>query len=104
MKEKPSKRVVIINDIASDSIEQAIFILRNAGIQGCGGGTPTIVQEAQRVINAYVETMEKTQQKISRQERKERRKSRKHLWGRVLLALLPLAVFCSAIGLALYLL
>ncbi len=66
MKEKKPKKVVIINDIDSESIEKAILILRN-------GGNPEpqsyhIVTEAQEIINAYRKTVEKTQSDISRKE------------------------------------
>lgn len=71
MKTNPSKKVVIINDIHSDTIEQAIFILRSAGEPQCGvssSGTH-MVQEAQRVINAYVKTIEKARCGVNKKEK-----------------------------------
>lgn len=52
---KSSRRVVIINNIKSDKIEQAIFILR--------GGTEQkpdrfIVREAQEIIDNYIRRIE----------------------------------------------
>ena len=102
MKEKPSKKVVIINDIASESIEQAIFILRNGGSFSSAGGTATVVQEAQRIINAYAETMETAHAKLSRREKKEKRRIILQKWGHILLALLPFITFGIGIGLAFY--
>ena len=72
MKEKNSRRVVIIEDIDSNAIEQAIFILRNNGSSHVPG-KGTIVREAERIINAYVHTLERTQAGIGRKERKSRR-------------------------------
>ncbi|MBE5041094.1 hypothetical protein [Ructibacterium gallinarum] len=58
MKEKKSKNVVIIRDIESDTIEQAIFILRGAGspsaLQDSGY---RIVTDAQNIIDAYSKTL-----------------------------------------------
>lgn len=71
MNEKNSRRVVIIEDIDSNSIEQAIFILRNNGsVEKPKKGT--IVREAERIINAYVQTLERTQAGISRKEKRRR--------------------------------
>lgn len=51
------KQVVIVNDIKSDSIEQAIFILRDknisASVASSGGD---IVLEAERIINSFLST------------------------------------------------
>lgn len=74
MGEKNSRRVVIIEDIDSNSIEQAIFILRNNGtIEKQGRGT--IVREAERVINAYVQTLEKAQIGMGRKEIRSRKRN-----------------------------
>lgn len=52
------KRAVIINNIKSGMIEQAIFILKapaGESLAGAGGG---IVAEAQEIINSYIDTIE----------------------------------------------
>ena len=74
MNGKNSRRVVIIEDIDSGSIEQAIFILRN-------NGSPekpekgAIVREAERIINAYVQTLERTKVGLGRKEERSRRRN-----------------------------
>ena len=73
MKDKQSKKVVIINDIKSDAIEQAILILRSSG--SSPESVPPgyhIVTEAQNIINSYIQTMEKTQAGLTRREKKAR--------------------------------
>ena len=55
MTAKSSRRVVIINNIKSDKIEQAIFILKGSS------GRPVdslIVREAQDIIDNYVKKVE----------------------------------------------
>ena len=55
MTAKSSRRVVIINNIKSDRIEQAIFILR-----GDNEGKPSgfVIQEAQEIIDNYIHRIE----------------------------------------------
>lgn len=60
MKGKKTKKVVIINDINSDTIEQAILILKNNGIATATTAGQHIVREAGNVINSYIKTVEKT--------------------------------------------
>ncbi len=47
---KNKRQVVIINDIKSDSIEQAIFILRDKNNEQ----RSDIVLEAERIINSFI--------------------------------------------------
>ena len=73
MKDKQSKKVVIINDIKSDAIEQAILILRSSG--SSPESVPPgyhIVTGAQNIINSYIQTLEKTQAGLTRREKKAR--------------------------------
>lgn len=59
--QEKGKRALIINNIKSSSIEQAIFILKSpecGGVSSCGRG---IVAEAQEIINSYINTIEKNQ-------------------------------------------
>lgn len=51
MTAKSSRRVVIINNIKSDKIEQAIFILRGSNLQK---PDRSIIKEAQNIIDDYV--------------------------------------------------
>ena len=58
MLDKKSRRVVIINNIQSDTIDQAIFILKN---QKSTRFVPqnNIVNEAQSIINQYMHQVER---------------------------------------------
>ncbi|MBR2916908.1 MAG: hypothetical protein IKC07_04855, partial [Clostridia bacterium] len=51
MTAKSSRRVVIINNIKSDKIEQAIFILRGEKNQKPNS---VVLQEAQEIIDNYI--------------------------------------------------
>lgn len=65
MTAKSSRRVVIINNIKSDRIEQAIFILR-----GKGNLKPDslVLREAQEIIDNYVHKISGTDGEISYNE------------------------------------
>lgn len=73
MKDKQSRKVVIINDIDSKNIEKAILILRSGGTSISAPAGYHIVTEAQDIINAYSRTVEKTQTGLDRQEHRARR-------------------------------
>ena len=57
MTDKKSRRVMIFNNIKSDTIDQAIFILKSAP---AGGHTndATAAGEAQEIINSYIRQVE----------------------------------------------
>lgn len=59
MTDKKSRRVVIINNIKSDTIDQAIFILKSDKNQAV---TPrvenSVAYEAQNIINNYIRRVE----------------------------------------------
>lgn len=55
MTAKSSRRVVIINNIKSEKIEQAIFILRGSNIQRPDRG---VIKEAQDIIDEYIKRVE----------------------------------------------
>ena len=62
MTDKKSKRVVIINNIKSDTIDQAIFILKDnikAKEKGVSFSDINASVEAQEIINSYINTVEK---------------------------------------------
>lgn len=72
MTEKKGKRAVIISDIRSDSIEQAIFILKpqnNKSTQEVGGG---IVAEAQEIINSYIKRVERANPLVNKRKKRQR--------------------------------
>ncbi len=60
MTEKNGKRAVIINNIRSKSIEQAIFILKSPEKDGCVDPGGYVISEAQEIINSYIRRMEDT--------------------------------------------
>lgn len=73
MTDKKSRRVVIINNIDSDTIDQAIFILKSDK-HDClpARANNTVAYEAQRIINNYIRQVERI--KITNAApRKERR-------------------------------
>lgn len=57
MTDKKSRRVVIINNIKSDSIDQAIFILKASAQEGPKINA-RVVQEAQDIIDSYIRQVE----------------------------------------------
>ena len=59
MTEKKGKRAVIISNIKSNSIEQAIFILKSPAYDASFDAGSGIVAEAQEIINSYINTIEK---------------------------------------------
>ncbi len=58
MTKQKGKRAVIISNIKSETIEQAIFILKTPSYEQSAAGS-SIVAEAQQIINSYIQTMEK---------------------------------------------
>lgn len=59
MTAKKGKRAVIISNIKSSSIEQAIFILKSPAYDASFDAGSGIVAEAQEIINSYINTIEK---------------------------------------------
>ena len=58
MTKQKGKRAVIISNIKSETIEQAIFILKPPTAEQESASSP-IVAEAQQIINSYIQTMER---------------------------------------------
>ncbi|MBE7031482.1 MAG: hypothetical protein E7401_00795 [Ruminococcaceae bacterium] len=96
MTDKKSRRVVIINNIKSDNIDQAIFILKNNRAEGHHRIKTTIVQEAQDIINSYVRQVD-----MIRAESPNRRKKQRAL--RFTATLSVLSVICIGLSVALLL-
>ncbi len=88
MTDKKGKRAVIINNIRSKSIEQAIFILKSPEAEGSVDPGGFIIAEAQDIINSYIRRMEGTVP-----DRRERLLLKKIIAGGVvLLTLVTIAV------------
>ena len=60
MVDKKGKRAVIINNIKSKSIEQAIFILKPRKTEECIDPGEYVISEAQEIINSYIRRLEGT--------------------------------------------
>ena len=73
MTENKDKRAVIISNIKSSSIEQAIFILKTPEVEKAVDMGSGIVAEAQEIINSYINTIEKNQQKFKQKKSLSRR-------------------------------
>ncbi len=60
MTEKKSRKVLIINNIKSDTIDQAIFILKhNPPSKSYGAVDSGIAGEAQKIIDNYIHQVER---------------------------------------------
>ncbi len=59
MTDKKSRRVVIIDNINSDSIDQAIFILKSDTKSPQGCINPSVAKEAQTIIDNYIRQVER---------------------------------------------
>ena len=60
MTDRKSRRVVIINNINSDTIDQAIFILKSDKTKKFSKGLDTsIAEEAQAIIDSYVRQVDR---------------------------------------------
>lgn len=93
MAERRGKRAVIISNIKSQSIEQAIFILKSpnsARAEQTNGGSG-IIAEAQDIINSYIKSVEEP-------ELAAKRKSSRHITVVSAIA----AICAAAVSLFLY--
>lgn len=71
MAERRGKRAVIISNIKSESIEQAIFILRTPSAEPTAAAVGRgIVEEAQEIINNYINTVERPEAERSGRNRR----------------------------------
>lgn len=98
MIDKKSRRVVIINNIESDTIDQAIFILKSDK----NGNSKTfneknVAAEAQNIINNYIKQVERLKGLHgSDSSKKHRSPFFSHLFTMALTAAFMLAVFFVA--------
>ncbi len=88
MTDKKGKRAVIISNIKSDSIEQAIFILKSPKQQAASEISCGIVAEAQEIINSYINTIEKREQMFLR---------KKSIPKRIIAACMAIFAVCAAV-------
>ena len=85
MLDKKSRRVVIINNIQSDTIDQAIFILKN---QRTANYTKqnNIVLEAQMIIDQYIRQVDRLKP-VHGQRKTEKKNKRRHSASFVLITI-----------------
>lgn len=102
MNTKSSKRVVIINNLKSANIEQAIFILR--GNEPYEEVNTSLIMEAQQIIDNYIKRIEKPrQEEFYRLEKSKKESKRKGVKSKIFglaAALFSAAVFIGAVYLA----
>lgn len=102
MTDKKSRRVVIINNINSDTIDQAIFILKSDKHRDCARTESNIVHEAQNIINNYIRRVEQMKGNLSDaefpQSKRRRRKTAALLYSAA--AFFILAAAYAAVGFA----
>lgn len=99
MIDRKSRRVVIINNIQSDTIDQAIFILKsNKNSYGKAFSEENIVSEAQDIINSYIRQVEhfKEFHRDSPSSKKQKNSFLSHMLTVALTAVFMLAVFFIA--------
>lgn len=60
MADKKGKKAVIISNIRSNSIEQAIFILKSDASEASNSPGSGIVAEAQEIIDNYIKKVERS--------------------------------------------
>ena len=94
MTDKKSRRVVIINNINSDTIDQAIFILKSDKRDGILYKSDKVVLEAQKIINNYIKQVERLKYDYKAPSGKSSFSKNKFL--SVLLSLAALAVLVAA--------
>jgi hypothetical protein len=90
MIDKKSRRVVIINNIQSDTIDQAIFILKNQKAANCSKQN-NIVHEAQTIIDQYIRQVDRLKPIYGQHSTKKR--NRKRRFASSVLAIAAAAVF-----------
>ncbi len=101
MTDRKSRRVVIINNINSDSIDQAIFILKSDSSMPQKMVNSSIAKEAQAIIDSYIRQVERIKDggyssHISQRPRK------KKLPQLLLLMLGALGVVCVGLSLTIF--
>ncbi len=100
MIDKKSRRVVIINNISSDTIDQAIFILKSDKTDVVSAKTDfSIVSEAQTIINNYIRQVEYLKSKPSGKTSKRKKpKGKFPAWLGFLFTAVLLFAVCYLLG------
>ena len=95
MTDRKSRRVVIINNINSDTIDQAIFILKSdkKDAQLSKSADGDIVREAQNIINNYIRQVERLKCPVSGNIKAGKRRKK----GFRSFATVASAIFCIAL-------
>ena len=97
MTDKKSKRVVIINNIKSDTIDQAIFILKDeVKTKGMSFTEINASVEAQEIINSYIRQVERLRTKPVRKQKKAKSPTL------LLLLLAATSVLCVGLSIAVF--
>ena len=97
MTDKKSKRVVIINNIKSDTIDQAIFILKDeVKTKGMSFSEINASVEAQEIINSYIRQVERLQTKPVRKQKKAKPPTL------LLLLLAATSILCMGLSIAVF--
>lgn len=99
MTDKKSRRVVIINNINSETIDQAIFILKSDKKDSAfpANRDTDIVREAQDIISNYVRQMERVKGNLSDMNRARKKRTRKLKPSAFIVSLLFCIAICFAI-------
>lgn len=71
MTDKKSRRVVIINNIKSDTIDQAIFILKTAKTDQRKNIESCVAAEAQEIINSYIHQVDRIKSGSGRSKKRK---------------------------------
>ena len=83
MTDRKSRKVLIINNIKSDTIDQAIFILKgDSGAKNQGSFDKSVAGEAQEIIDRYIRQVERLKGNYT--EHTKQKKAAK-IWPLVLL-------------------
>lgn len=94
MTDKKSRRVVIINNIKSDTIDQAIFILKNDTVPNAAFADVTAAAEAQGIIDSYIRQVERIKGGCRTKTKKAK------LPALIILTLFALGILCAGLSLA----
>lgn len=97
MTDKKSRRVVIINNIKSDTIDQAIFILKDeVRAKGVSFSDINASVEAQEIINSYVRQVERLKAKPAVKKKKAK------FPALVLVLLAATSLLCMGLSIAVF--
>ena len=91
MTDKKGKRAVIISNIRSKSIEQAIFILKSPETETKVDAGSLVIAEAQDIINSYIRRMDGT----ITERRKWSLAKKIMVSGAVIVTLVAIVVVCA---------